>query len=108
MTYQQFFESQTAKYFSNLKLEPPKIDLPKLLKEKKFVMLYSERTIGKKNDLQINRCIVKTPQGFNIDCNKNEDDFWEMTIYFKEEQETELQFFIKNFQKSFKDDTNNN
>lgn len=108
MTYQEFFESEKDKYYSSLKLESSRADLPKILKEKKFKSLYSERTLKEKNITDINRCIVQTPQGFNIDCARDGDNVWEMTIYFSEEQETELQFFIKNFQKTFKNDTNNN
>ena len=96
-------------FFSYLELPKFTGDIPKKLKEKKYVPLYSERFIDTSGKIKIKKYLVKSAQDFYIYLEKDlNEELWSMSIYFEESQENELQFFINNFNKTFNDATTNN
>lgn len=96
------------KTFSLLKFEEKGIHFPKNLKEKKYSPVQSIRVLSENKKTTIKNYILKSAQGFYICFDKTNHESWDITIYFLEEQENELQFFVNNFLKTFKNATNNN
>jgi hypothetical protein len=97
------------KTFSSYVLKDMKITFPKNLQEKKYFPVYSERIHEQDGKTVLLRYILKSAQGFYLCFDKSvENNSYQITIYFEESQDTELQFFIKNFLKTFKNDTTDN
>lgn len=97
-----------GKFFSNLKFTIPDLIIPKNLKDKRYFPVYSERILGPNNKTTLKNYILKSAQGFYLCFDKLENDSSEVTIYFEESQDIELQFFVNNFLKTFKNATTNN
>lgn len=96
-------------FFSSYFLKDLNISFPKNLKEKKYSPVYSERTNDENGKQILSRYILKSAQGFYLCFDRSlENNLYQITIYFEESQDSELQFFIKNFLKTFKNDTTNN
>lgn len=100
---------ENEKLFSYVDLPNLSGDIPKKLKDKKYVPLYSERTSDNNGKMVINQYIVKSAQGFYLYFERQSDkELWSTTIYFEESKESELQFFVNNFIKTYNDATTDN
>lgn len=97
------------KVFSYVNLPKFHGDFVLTLKEKKYFPVYSERSVDVNGKMSIQRYILKSAQGFFLYFEKiqNQDE-WNLTIYFEEDKDSELQFFINNFLKTYKNATTNN
>ncbi len=96
-----------GKIFSHLKFTINNLILPKNLKDKKYIAVYSERILDQNNKTTIKNYTLKSAQGFYLCFDNLENDSTDVTIYFEENQEAELQFFVNNFLKTFKNGTTN-
>ena len=97
-----------GKVFSFISLPTTNENIPKKIKDKKYTPVYSERELNNSGLIIIKKYILKSPQGFYIFFDyKISEESWHTTIYFEETQHLELQFFINNFLKIYKNATTN-
>lgn len=97
------------RFFSFLIFSATNVIFPKKLEEKKYYAVYSERRLDFNKKMILSKYILKSAQGFYLSFDKKEEkDSWVITIYFEEKQESELQFFLNNFLKTFINETTDN
>lgn len=96
------------KFFSSVELNNFSKDIISKLREKKYTALYSERKMDESGEILIKKYILKSAQGFFLYFEKQTEPDWNLTIYFEESKESELQFFLINFLKTYRNDTINN
>lgn len=78
-------------------------DLNKFWDSKKVTKIFEKKNVSSSNEIYEFEILYKTAQNFYIWIEKAQDvEKWAMTIYYKAEQEKELNLFIKNLLKQIK------
>ena len=109
--YIQNLESKDG-IFSVIIFHPLEGEFLKYLNEKKLTTVYEKSSANKEGVIKREEAIFKSQQGFYL-CVENKTQIpaepkFNLTIYYKVEQNTELFMFLSQLLKQFKNDTTTN